>query len=301
MKYIKTNWLDRIVEFPNRYKDQNNNSITLTEDPGDVAQEGTLVDAQHLNNIENGVSDLSLSKNYASLIYDADNQEANNFYLETEISELSVGDVYNFIVPFSSVTNVSDDIIKISIDNKFTYYNLKELEGNVNLKPSNFNYKDRYLSIFFDGTDFRLTNNLPNQITAGITADITKTTTTTGNCPMNLKNAVGTKLTIDNSKIRVGAGVSKVEVSGEVLVKNNATSSVTVQVYIKKMSNARETSINSAINIANANTNLSLAMSPAIIDVVEGDTIYISWWKGNANSLTIREGYMTNLNVRVVE
>lgn len=56
-QYNKTNWKDRIVQFPNRYKDQDNNIITLTQDPGEVAQDGTLVEAEKMNNIENGIEE----------------------------------------------------------------------------------------------------------------------------------------------------------------------------------------------------------------------------------------------------
>ena len=56
-QYNKTNWKDRIVQFPNRYKDQDNNIITLTQDPGEVAQDGTLVEAEIMNNIENGIEE----------------------------------------------------------------------------------------------------------------------------------------------------------------------------------------------------------------------------------------------------
>lgn len=57
MPYTKTNWLDRIVQFPRRYKDQNNNQITLTPDPGTVTQEGTPVNATRLNKMEQGIAD----------------------------------------------------------------------------------------------------------------------------------------------------------------------------------------------------------------------------------------------------
>jgi len=55
-QYTPTNWKDRIVQFANRYKDQDGNTWTLTQDPGEVAQEGTLVEAEKMNNIEDGVS-----------------------------------------------------------------------------------------------------------------------------------------------------------------------------------------------------------------------------------------------------
>lgn len=55
MAYTKTKWENRIVEFPNRYKDQNNNVITLIQEPGTITKEGTSVTADVMNNIENGI------------------------------------------------------------------------------------------------------------------------------------------------------------------------------------------------------------------------------------------------------
>ena len=54
-QYKKTTWLDRIVQYANRYKDQNGNVLELTQDPGEVAQDGTLVEAEVMNNIEDGI------------------------------------------------------------------------------------------------------------------------------------------------------------------------------------------------------------------------------------------------------
>lgn len=55
MSYVKTNWKDRIVEYPNRYKDQNGNIIELTQEPGNVVEEGMIIDAEKLNHLEDGV------------------------------------------------------------------------------------------------------------------------------------------------------------------------------------------------------------------------------------------------------
>lgn len=63
-QYEKTNWKDRIVQFPNRYKDQNNNVLTLTQDPGEVAQDGTMVEAEVMNNIEDGIGHLFENRSF---------------------------------------------------------------------------------------------------------------------------------------------------------------------------------------------------------------------------------------------
>ena len=63
-QYVKTDWKDRLVQFPNRYKDQNNNVITLTQDPGEVAQDGTMVEAKVMNNIEEGIEHLFENRSF---------------------------------------------------------------------------------------------------------------------------------------------------------------------------------------------------------------------------------------------
>jgi hypothetical protein len=56
--YNKTNWKDRVVEFPNRYKDQDNTVHTLTGDFGTITEIGTDVTAGDLNKIETGIETL---------------------------------------------------------------------------------------------------------------------------------------------------------------------------------------------------------------------------------------------------
>ena len=60
MAYTKTTWIDRVVEFANRYKDQSNNVLTLTRDAGTITQAGTPVNATNMNKIENKLYDLDL-------------------------------------------------------------------------------------------------------------------------------------------------------------------------------------------------------------------------------------------------
>lgn len=147
-----------------------------------------------------------------------------------------------------------------------------------------------------------IANLQPNIITAGITADITKTTTTSGICPMELLNSVGSKLTIEGGAIKIGAGVSKVLANAKVLAKNNdSSSSIIVQAYIKKSSAGVESNVDAGIDIANSGSNLSLCMTNTLVSVSEGDTLYLGWWKGNEKSLSIKKGYLTKLTVEVVE
>lgn len=57
MAYTKRTWLDRVVQFPMRFRDQNNNQLTLTADSGTITQAGTPINAANLNQLEQGVDD----------------------------------------------------------------------------------------------------------------------------------------------------------------------------------------------------------------------------------------------------
>lgn len=64
-KYVKTNWLDHVVENPNRFKEIRNQdgTVSLEHAPGEVLQHGTPVNAQKLNKMENGIYNNSLLAN----------------------------------------------------------------------------------------------------------------------------------------------------------------------------------------------------------------------------------------------
>ena len=60
MAYTKTNWLDRQVQYPNRYTKSGDTAteVTLTPDPGTVTAEGTPISAANMNKIEQGIADV---------------------------------------------------------------------------------------------------------------------------------------------------------------------------------------------------------------------------------------------------
>lgn len=53
MTYNKTIWSDRVVQYPNRYKDQSNVQYTFSRDEGTITNNGTQITAGRMNNIEN--------------------------------------------------------------------------------------------------------------------------------------------------------------------------------------------------------------------------------------------------------
>lgn len=62
MIYSKTNWTDRVVQFPNRYDKSGETStqVTLAANPGTVTQTGTPLNAANLNKIENAIEELDI-------------------------------------------------------------------------------------------------------------------------------------------------------------------------------------------------------------------------------------------------
>lgn len=62
--YSKSTWEDRIVQYPNRYKDQNGNLLILTQEPGTVFKAGTFVEAVRMNNIENAIEYLFQNRTF---------------------------------------------------------------------------------------------------------------------------------------------------------------------------------------------------------------------------------------------
>ena len=58
MPYSKTTWVDRNVQFPNRFTKSNESgtSVDLAANPGTVTNAGTPLSASNLNKIENGIA-----------------------------------------------------------------------------------------------------------------------------------------------------------------------------------------------------------------------------------------------------
>lgn len=60
MEYAKTTWVDRLVERPKTYMATTNSdgSVTLTDAPGEVYNDGTPLNASNLNNMETGIKNV---------------------------------------------------------------------------------------------------------------------------------------------------------------------------------------------------------------------------------------------------
>ncbi len=70
MPYIKTTWVDRLVQFPGRFTKSNetSGSVTLAADPGTVTNAGTALSATNLNKMEDGI-ELADKNSIGSIVY----------------------------------------------------------------------------------------------------------------------------------------------------------------------------------------------------------------------------------------
>ena len=59
MAYTKTNWRDRLVEKARTFllKENTDGSTTLVDSPGEVYEEGTPINAENMNHMEQGIAD----------------------------------------------------------------------------------------------------------------------------------------------------------------------------------------------------------------------------------------------------
>lgn len=143
----------------------------------------------------------------------------------------------------------------------------------------------------------------PSAMTLGLSADINLTATQNYQSvmiPLNyVTNSIGTKLTYDstNKGIKIGAGVSKIKVSG-VITKAGTANSTGIQIY-------KNTSFVYSSYTAPRGTGLHQTCLPVgIMDVQEDDIIKLSMYFGAANATEIVRSYNgggTYLTVEVIE
>ena len=87
MSYSKNVWTDRDVQFPHRYKDQNNNQLTLTRDEGTINAAGTLINAAKMNNIELGIETLDTSVSDLDTVINSGWIPANEIWTYSSIDD----------------------------------------------------------------------------------------------------------------------------------------------------------------------------------------------------------------------
>ena len=92
MGYEKTTWVDRLVEYAKQYKitwpDNSEEIVTIEQEPGTVTEAGTPVNAENLNNLENG-----LSSHLSDYAYHSELIAFPGYYIETVFDSPTEGDI----------------------------------------------------------------------------------------------------------------------------------------------------------------------------------------------------------------
>ena len=144
--------------------------------------------------------------------------------------------------------------------------------------------------------------NTKNIITVGLASDTTSTSIEKLNLSTVL-SSIGNKLTWDsaNKGIKIGAGISKVKVSANCIqiVKKDGLYGC----YITKNGTKLVSAVNVGFNYITITEQLwQTSLQPVLIDVTEGDYIYLVGYTETTSAITYRayEGRSTNLTVEVV-
>jgi hypothetical protein len=129
MAYTKTVWEDRLVQYPNRYKDQNNTQYTLSRDEGTITTTGTLLNATLMNNIEDGIetNDTSVRNGWINPNETWAYASANTITVPSgAVSRYSKGDKIKLTqttVKYFYITAVADTLLTITGGNDYTLTN----------------------------------------------------------------------------------------------------------------------------------------------------------------------------------
>lgn len=141
------------------------------------------------------------------------------------------------------------------------------------------------------------TNDDDYQLQVGNIASLTLSeskTLTNVTIPFDQITSTSPLLTLSNNGIRIGAGISKVKISGNVFIYTSATSVGYNWAYIKK----NTTNVASSITSGSGRYG-SVVFAPQVINVAEGDIITIM--KTTTTNDTVRGNENTWLTVEVVE
>ena len=142
----------------------------------------------------------------------------------------------------------------------------------------------------------------PSAITVGLNNDANFTTSSLIVPLDKVVGSTGSKFELINNKIKIGAGVTKIKVSGS--LTEESTIAGLFGGYISK----NGTTLNDAINIgfstlATANEMYKITCTPVIVDVNPGDLIMLNAYTQNASAtVTIKayNGGATNITIEEV-
>lgn len=136
-----------------------------------------------------------------------------------------------------------------------------------------------------------------NIVTAGLVNNVTLATTGEQELTLNtFKGKVGTRLTLSNGSIVIGAGISMVLVSAMVYANRSSSAGGACNVIIKRNGTAVAQSINS---VPSGSGNQSIVVPPVLLSVEEGTTITLACYGYSGDIISSSVG--THLTVQVVK
>ena len=141
----------------------------------------------------------------------------------------------------------------------------------------------------------------PSAITVGLNNDV-EFTASNLTVPLDkVMGSTGSKFELINNKIKIGAGITKIKVSGSIL--ESCTDTGLYGIYITKNGINLDNAINVGFStLATANEMYKITCTPVIVDVNPGDlislmaytqkasaTVTIKAYNGRATNITIEE------------
>lgn len=140
-----------------------------------------------------------------------------------------------------------------------------------------------------------------NIITAYLTTSIITTIDGFIKCTLDGSTSVGNKCVLENGSIKIGAGVSKIKVNGNVTYRYDSGAIDVTGVYIKKN---EETISQASTYKPDNNKPITASCSPFIVDVVEGDVISLYGYGTSSISTRIvgdEPSRVTFMTIEVIE
>lgn len=142
----------------------------------------------------------------------------------------------------------------------------------------------------------------PSAITVGLTNDTTFTTSSLIVPLDKIVGSTGSKFELINNKIKIGAGVTKIKVSGSLTEKS--TSPGLYGFYIAKNIDTLENAINIGYSyLPTANEMYKITCTPVIVNVTPGDLILLNAYTPNSGTVTLKgyDGRATNITIEEVK
>lgn len=169
-------------------------------------------------------------------------------------------------------------------------------KGEVGAIPANANN----LNLMQNNVENAINENKPSIITAGLNSNIDITGSTTIQFDKILSR-VGNKFTLQNGGIKIGAGVTKIKVSGCLLEEISVVG--LYGCYICKNEALLDNAINIGFNyIPVENQMVKTTCQPILVDVQEGDVIYLNAYVNQQNlTATLKTYNGRTVNVTVEE